>query len=85
MYGTNNGEIPSAGKVEMVWVQIPLPPVNLSSRPTNPTKPESSDGIQIDEGDAMVQDSSPMQGSGHGQEQQELDYDVADDNDWGIQ
>lgn len=85
MYGTNNGEIPSAGKVEMAWVQTPLPPVNLSSKPTGAAKPESGDGMQIDEGDAMVQDSSPMQGSGHGQEQQELDYDVADDNDWGIQ
>jgi RNA-binding protein 26 len=85
MYGTNNGEIPSAGKVEMAWVQTPLGPVNLSSKPTSGVKPENSDGMQIDEGDAMVQDSSSMQGSGHGQEQQELDYDVADDNDWGIQ
>jgi RNA-binding protein 26 len=84
MYGTNNGEIPSAGKVEIAWVQTPLPLVNLSSKPTSAVKAESSDGMQIDDGDAMVQDSSPIQGSGHGQEQQELDYDVADDNDWGI-
>jgi RNA-binding protein 26 len=85
MYGTNNGEIPSAGKVEMAWIQTPLPPANLTAKPIIAAKPESSDGMQIDEGDAMVQDSSPMQGGGQGQEQQELDYDVADDNDWGIQ
>jgi len=85
MYGTNNGEIPSVGKVEIAWVQTQLPQVNLSSKPTSAAKAESSEGMQIDDGDAMVQHSSPMQGSGHGQEQQELDYDVADDNDWGIQ
>lgn len=85
MYGTTNGEIPSVGKVEMAWVQTPLPPVNLSNKPTSVTKPEPSDVMHIDEGDAMAQDSSPMQGSGHGQEHQELDYDIADDNDWGIQ
>jgi RNA-binding protein 26 len=82
MYGTTNGEIPSAGKVEMAWVQTPLPPVNLSNKPTSVAKPEPSDAMHTDEGDAMAQDSSPMLGSGHGQEQQELDYDVADDNDW---
>jgi RNA-binding protein 26 len=85
MYGANNGEIPSAGKVEMAWVQTPLPPINLTSKPTSAAKADSSDGMQIDDGDAMAQDSSPIQGSGHGHEQQELDYDVADDNDWGIQ
>lgn len=85
MYGTNNGEIPYAGKVEMAWIQAPLQSVTLTAKPVNAAKPESNDGMQIDESDAMVQESSPMRGSGHGQEQQELDYDVADDNDWGVQ
>jgi hypothetical protein len=85
MYGTNNGEIPSVGKVEMAWIQTPLPPVNLPSKLTNTAKPESNDGMQIDEDDSMIANSSSIQGGGHGQEQQELDYDVADDNDWGVQ
>ncbi|KAI9746225.1 MAG: hypothetical protein M1818_000906 [Claussenomyces sp. TS43310] len=59
MYGTPNGEIPSVGKVDMAWVQTPLPPVDPSkfappaalprAEPTSPP----GEGIEVDEGDAM--------------------------------
>lgn len=86
MYGLTNGEIPSAGRVELSWIQTPLPPVNLSSKAAVTTKPDSGDGMQVDQADEMGHISSPMPGSGHGQDpqqqHQELDYDYADDNDW---
>ena len=88
MYGTPGGEIPGVGKVELSWVQTPLAPVT----PTTPAAaaPRGEDtAMGMDEGDAMA--SGPV-GGGAGarqtHEQQEsanLDYDVADDNDWGIQ
>lgn len=83
MYGTPGGEIPSVGKVELAWIQAPLPPVIIPSK-TAP-KVDSAEDPAMDEGDAMARTSSPAQ-AGHGQEQQEnLDYDVADDNEWGVQ
>ena len=82
MYGTPSGEIPSVGKVEMTWVQTPLPPVNLAKTATGTSG--SMDDTLMDEGDAMAATSSPAHAMHHGQEQQEnIDYDVADDNDWG--
>lgn len=85
MYGVPNGEIPSVGKVELSWIQKPLPPVSLPGK-TSFAK-NGDDDVQMDDGDAMAVTSSPAQGvGGEQQEQQEnLDYDVADDNDWGIQ
>ena len=85
MYGVSNGEIPSVGKVELSWIQKPLPPVMLPGK-TNSAK-NGDDDVQMNDGDAMIATSSPVQGGGgEQQEQQEnLDYDVADDNDWGIQ
>jgi RNA-binding protein 26 len=83
MYGLNNGEIPSAGKVELAWVQTPLPPVNIPAKPAAVSTPENNDNMQIDEGDAMAQESrTSHHHDGHGRDHQELDYDVADDNDW---
>ncbi len=85
MYGVTNGEIPSVGKVELSWIQKPLPPVSLSGK-TNLAK-NGDDDVQMDDGDAMAATSSPVQGGGGEQQDQQenLDYDVADDNDWGIQ
>jgi hypothetical protein len=84
MYSTVNGELPSIGKVDLAWVQTPLPPVTIKTAP--PAKAENVDEINMDDGDgdAMMQESQPVHADGHRQEQQELDYDVADDNDWGI-
>ncbi|PQE33245.1 hypothetical protein CJF32_00003781 [Rutstroemia sp. NJR-2017a WRK4] len=84
MYGLPNGEIPSVGKVDLAWMQTPLPPVNLS-------KPEASMKMDV-EGDAMAEDSSPTHGNGGAgqvgdqrEQREDIDYDVADDNDWGVQ
>lgn len=84
MYGLPNGEIPSVGKVELAWIQTPLPPVNLS-------KPEAATASKMEdvEGDAMAEDSSPTHGNGGAgaanDQREDIDYDVADDNDWGVQ
>jgi RNA-binding protein 26 len=83
MYGITNGEIPAVGKVELSWIQTPLPPVTLPAK-TNAVK-NGDDDTQMDDGDAMASTSSPAPHGGGGgqQEQQEnIDYDVADDNEW---
>jgi RNA-binding protein 26 len=85
MYGIPNGEIPAVGKVELSWIQTPLPPVTLPAKASNAK--HGDDDIQMDDGDAMAVTSSPAPvGVAEQQEAQEnLDYDVADDNEWGIQ
>lgn len=87
MYSTSGCEIPSAGRVEMAWVQTPFPPVSLAT-----VKKEGDADAAMDEGDAMITTSSPADngggygGPGGGKEIHEnIDYDVADDNDWGPQ
>jgi RNA-binding protein 26 len=86
MYGMNNGEIPSAGKVEMAWVQTPLPPVNLSQVVSSSVNLDhGSIDVNTQESDSTMQDAGESHNAPHAQDrQQELDYDVADDNDWGI-
>jgi RNA-binding protein 26 len=85
MYGIPNGEIPSIGKVELSWIQTPLPPVTLPAK-TSLAK-NSDDDVQMDYGDAMAATSSPAHAGGGEQQEplENLDYDVADDNDWGVQ
>jgi RNA-binding protein 26 len=85
-----NGEIPSIGKVEMAWMQTPLAPITRAPfKPVTAARNGNADeDTQMEEGDAMVSTSSPAQhlpsGEHAGGDQQEnLDYDVADDNDWG--
>lgn len=110
MYGTPNGEIPSVGKVDLAWVQTPLPPVNLSPSNNHSSSAAASSGGKTDqhmegvhhhgatgdENDARGatessathgQDGGGAHGGAHAQDQQhvEEDYDVADDNDWGLQ
>lgn len=81
----DGGEIPSAGKVELSWVKIPLPPVTSTTKPVQ-FKIETED-TNMDEGDAMAT-GSPATGAvateGNHEQQENLDYDVADD-DWGVQ
>jgi RNA-binding protein 26 len=80
MYGMPGGEIPSVGKVELAWVQTAMLP---STSPSGVNNLGKSDEMQS-EGDAIMQDSTPTHGDGQGQRHhQDLDYDVADDNDWG--
>jgi RNA-binding protein 26 len=80
MYSIDNNEIPGVGKVELSWIQTPLPPVNIAKAII---KAENGDDTAMDEGDAMASVSS-LAHQTHGHEQSEnIDYDVADDNDWG--
>lgn len=73
--------------MELAWVKTPLPPVNREAPKSFVIKAEED--THMEEGDAMSA-SSPAGGLGRnnaegGHDQQEnLDYDVADDNDWGI-
>lgn len=85
MYGTS--EIPSVGKVELAWIQTPLPQVNAAVK----TELKKTNGE--DEGDAMtgvmdevfgVKQERHERHEQHEQHQQEhIDYDVADDDGWG--
>lgn len=67
----------------MAWIQTPLPPVTLPTKISAKVKDEDAN---MDEGDAMVT-SSPqravVQTHERDAEQQHLDYDVADEDDWG--
>ncbi|CZR62353.1 uncharacterized protein PAC_12250 [Phialocephala subalpina] len=94
---TPNSEIPSVGKVDMAWIQTPLPPVTLQTTST-PTPKQSisattikvDEDTNMDEGDAMA--SSPANGGGEGGvvaggEEQHIgggnyDYDVAGEDEW---
>ncbi|PBP28829.1 RNA recognition domain-containing protein [Diplocarpon rosae] len=82
----DSGEIPSAGKVELAWIKTPLQPVVLQAAKPAIIKPEDT---QMDEGDAMAASSPTRVTAAHAEgsheEQHNLDYDVADDNDWGVQ
>jgi RNA-binding protein 26 len=86
---TPNGEIPSVGKVDMAWISTPLPPIvrTTSTGPKTVPVGNADDDSHMEEGDAMVTTSSPAPhvGGEHagGDQQENLDYDVADDNDWG--
>ncbi|KAJ8070776.1 hypothetical protein OCU04_001140 [Sclerotinia nivalis] len=91
MFGLQNGEIPSVGKVDLSWIQTPLPPVTLpnTQNPSGGSRTESDVKMEGGmEGDAMAQDSHLMNMSGTGGErdmQENIDYDVAGDDDWGVQ
>ncbi|KAL5348274.1 hypothetical protein ACLOAV_006756 [Pseudogymnoascus australis] len=90
MYGISNSEIPGVGKVELAWIQTPLPPVVLpSAAPVG--KPDTTNNDQENrdtdmggsgEGDAMTQDAPRGPPQSQRREQQELDYDIGDDNEW---
>ncbi|EKD19717.1 uncharacterized protein L3040_001935 [Drepanopeziza brunnea f. sp. 'multigermtubi'] len=84
----DGGELPSAGKVELAWVKTPLPPIVREA--PKPFVIKAEEDTQMEDGDAMAA-SSPVVGHGRGNaegnhdQQENLDYDVADDNDWGVQ
>lgn len=89
MFGLANGEIPSVGKVDLSWIQTTLPPVASTNTQNSSAgnKPEldakTEGGI---EGDVIAQDSNTMSVGGAGGErdvQENIDYDVAGDDDWG--
>ena len=93
MYNTPGSEIPSVGKVEMTWISSPLPPINLANLAATATaaaaKPKTDsygDGdLHMDDANANMT-SSPARATGGQQEEGDnVDYDVADDNDWGVE
>lgn len=68
MFGTTNGEIPSAGKVDMAWVQMPLPPVNLNKEQpaVNPNLTSTQDNRSNDDmTDVRMDDLNDGQRQGH--------------------
>jgi hypothetical protein len=67
----------------MAWIQTPLPPVTLPAKTTAATQNGPSEDMHMEEGDAMASTNSPAQAGGDHEPQENLDYDVADDNDWG--
>lgn len=74
-----NSEVPGVGKVEMGWVPNgPLPPV----KSTSTTQFSKQEDTVMDEGDAMAQDERDVRGQHTTEQLPEVDYDVADDNDW---
>ena len=86
MYGTPGSEIPSVGKVDMAWMSTPLPPVNLANLAAKFKAESYGDGdVHMDDGN-VIMTSSPARPTGGQQEEGEnVDYDVADDNDWGVE
>ncbi|CAG8952501.1 hypothetical protein HYFRA_00001248 [Hymenoscyphus fraxineus] len=87
MYGSPDGELPGVGKVEMAWVQTPLPPVASSTNPHVPSvKSEPHADVKLEDEDPMALDSSPVRAPGGAHAQvgaggmgDDLDYDVAED------
>lgn len=82
MYGTPAGEIPSVGKVELSWIQTPLPPITPLT-PSLPVSASSKGGefgaeTAMDEGDAMARPASPVRNHVREVQERNLDYDVAD-------
>lgn len=91
MFGLQNGEIASVGKVDLSWVQTPLPPVTLPNPQSSSGGGRAESDVKVEggmEGDAMAHDSNSMSMGGAGGErdiQENIDYDVAGDDDWGVQ
>ncbi|KAA8573925.1 hypothetical protein EYC84_005470 [Monilinia fructicola] len=91
MFGLQNGEIPSVGKVDLSWIQTPLPPVTLPNPQSSLGGGRAESDVKMEggmEGDAMAHDSNSMSIGGAGGErdvQENIDYDVAGDDDWGVQ
>jgi RNA-binding protein 26 len=80
MYGVENNDIPGIGKVELSWIQTPLPPIDLAK---TIIRAENGEDTPMDEGDAMAPISSPAHHAPGHEQTENIDYDVADDNDWG--
>jgi len=48
-------------------------------------KASNGNDTMLDEGDAMAPTSIPARGRQGHEKQENIDYDVADDNDWAVQ
>lgn len=78
---TPNSEIPSVGKVDMSWIQTPLPPVNLTPKPLHTTTKIEED-TTMDEGDAMANNPAAAEREVVEEPHQNYDYDVAGEDEW---
>jgi RNA-binding protein 26 len=88
-YGLSNKEIPGIeGKVELAWVSTPLPPVKVSKteagggEPIAKRQPEQPEQLEGPEQHAEEDRRPVMASNEQNAEQADMDYDVADDNDW---
>lgn len=90
MYGLPNNELPGVGKVELAWIQKPLPPVTL------PLPIKNEEDTSSPAKDSEMNDSSMVESNDDGQGEQnggggmqiehdtterDLDYDDGD-NEW---
>lgn len=91
MYGVPNGEVPGVGKVEMAWIQKPLPPVRLpvpsggGDETSSPAK-DSEMGMGDGGHEELMEGVGSGMGGGGGMggemdRERDLDYDDGD-NDW---
>ena len=77
MYGSK--DIPGVGQVDFSWVNTPLPPVTIPS-----TKANGAENEDTDMGGANATGDNSIGKEFGGQPlQAEVDYDVAEDDDWG--
>lgn len=89
-YGLPGGELPGVGKIEMSWVQQPLPPVDLSKFQVNQGVEGSGQGddgdVDMGGGGGGEGDVGEQMGGGNGggqmMAQDELDYDNGEVRDW---
>lgn len=73
IYGTK--DIPGVGKVELGWVNTPLPPVKLNTKSVDATLDSKDTGM----GDANADGDN-------GDKAGEVDYDVAEEDDrWMVE
>lgn len=85
MYSISGGEIPAVGKVELAWVQTPASTANLTNK-ADTGKQDGDEDTGMGDGDAMAQvEDFRHQGEYSKEQPENIDYDVADDNDWAIQ
>ena len=76
MYGSK--DISGIGQVEFSWVNTPLPPVAVSSAKSNGIENED-----LDMGGANANGDNSRDFAGQHAPLAEVDYDVAEDDDWG--
>lgn len=86
-YGLPNNELPGVGKVELAWIQKPLPPVTLTSAvkteddTSSPAKDsEMNDSSMMESNDDGELNGGQMQVE-HDTRERDLDYDDGD-NEW---
>ncbi|OLN97448.1 putative RNA-binding protein [Colletotrichum chlorophyti] len=84
-YGLPKQDIPGIDdKLELSWVATPLPPVKLSTE-NGTVNPQGASDQDMAMGSAAPNGSSASTIDQQPEQQPEMDYDVADDDDWGVE